>query len=538
MELEHTVLDDLTYTSAWDTTLESSSDCDDPGVETVDAAEESLVGSVTVAARYDNPPHSEDHGEGRVNRTAGGRLGRLPLLSREQEQRLGRDIRDSRLEMTAALSQIPAAFGTIATLMMAAETGERPSTDAFFAPFEGFHRVPGSAFDGRTHGEDDMNWREVAHYVDRLYRDWRRLVASGADKEQISLARSRLTTTARRVRPGFVALAEALRICSDLDRRVGAIESELNAFHADILTDYLPCAKAALPLDELSGLDTPSLASVWQDRRERLQRIRSEAGVDLTTLRDSCERAAAAHQLFIQAREHMTNANLGLAYSMANRLRGHGVSFEDLVQEALIGLMRAAEKFDYRKGYKFSTYAVQWIRQALTRAIADSSRTIRVAAHVHDDIVRLRKFARALEQRQGKEPSFQELAQASGLPAWKVERALRNTHEPLSLDVPPAAVEDSPLSSMIADPTVEDPRATAHDAGLFNKIARVLDRLPPREALIVRLRFGIDRTDVHTLEEIGKLLGITRERTRQLEKRAFKELRKAIGVEYLQGLDQ
>ncbi len=234
----------------------------------------------------------------------------------------------------------------------------------------------------------------------------------------------------------------------------------------------------------------------------------------------------------------MINANLRLAYFMAHRVKGNGLAFEDLVQEAMIGLMRAVDKFDYRKGYKFSTYAVQWIRQTTTRSIAESSRTIRVAAHAHDDIVRLKRIARELEQRLGRDPSTQELADASGFSEAKIEHYSSVARAPMSLDYPAPDVEDSPLSAIIVDPAGQDPGVATHDERLAQSVDALLDTLPAREAFIMRLRFGIGGTQAHTLEEVGRMLGITRERTRQLEARAFEQLRETVRPEWLEGLEE
>ncbi len=359
-----------------------------------------------------------------------------------------------------------------------------------------------------------MNWRHVARIAQRLQAEWQMLAAASPGSRDHEAMRARLAKLARDIQPGWVALREALRVCEELDDRVASVETDRDAFHADILD-----------------------GGPGSEGRGALLRIAEQAGVDLTTLRENRRAAASAYARYTSARDRMVNANLRLAYFMAHRLRGNNLSFDDLVQEAIIGLMRAVDKFDYRMGYKFSTYAVQWIRQTTTRAIADSSRTIRVAAHVHDDIVRLRRLARELEQKLGREPSALELSKVSGTPESKIEQYLRLARQSVSLDAPPADIEDSPLSSIIADPAVNDPRISTHDARLAESVAAVLDALPQREAFILRLRHGVGGSEAHTLEEIGRMLGITRERTRQLEARAVKRLREALAPDLLSGLD-
>lgn len=356
-------------------------------------------------------------------------LADVELLSRKEEQALGRAIHESRERLTSSLSRVPAAFGVFVRLMVEAEAGEKPITDALFAPFEAFKVF-------READSERRDWRRSAQAASRLYDDWLQLVTGPSDSRKRDTARAGLAEVARGLQPGLVALGEALRLCQQLDNRVGMIEQELGMFHADALDQNAPVAQ-----------------------KRALLRIQAQAGVNLTTLRECTRKAASAHATYLKARDSMVNANLRLAYYMAHRLRGNGLSFDDLVQEAILGLMRAVDKFDFRLGYKFSTYAVQWIRQSTTRAIADGSRTIRVAAHMHDEIVRLRKFARTLEQRLGTEPSMAQIAEVAGLAESKVEQVLQIASKPVSLDAPPAAVEDSPLSSIIIDTMVEDPRA-------------------------------------------------------------------------------
>ncbi len=432
-----------------------------------------------------------------------------PLLSREEEETLGRIIQDSRAAMTENLARIPVAVETFIDLIMQSRARERPVTDALFSPFDSFSELSQAEADGAK-----MNWRHVAQLAEQLREEWRIVRGASASAQAREATRTRLSRFARGMQPGWVALREALRVCEALDEHVARMESEHGAFHADIL-NHAPRTAA----------------------HATLRRIEAEAGADLTTLRESHRAAASAYARYTSARDRMVNANLRLAYFMAHRLRGNNLSFDDLVQEAIIGLMRAVDKFDYRMGYKFSTYAVQWIRQSTTRAIADSSRTIRVAAHVHDDIVRLRRLARELEQNLGREPSSAELAKLSGTPESKVQHYLRLARQSVSLDAPPADIEDSPLSSIIPDAVGEDPHASTHDARLAESVAAILDALPEREAFILRLRHGVGGTEGHTLEEIGRMLGITRERTRQLEARAVKRLRETLDPELFRGLD-
>jgi RNA polymerase primary sigma factor len=241
--------------------------------------------------------------------------------------------------------------------------------------------------------------------------------------------------------------------------------------------------------------------------------------------------AAARRQLDLtiedgqRAREHLIKANTRLVVSIAKRYMGRGVAFLDLIQEGNLGLMKAVEKFDYTRGFRFSTYATWWIRQTITRAIADQARTIRVPVHMIDRIRQLYKANHDLEQKLGYQPSVEELAQAIGLPVQRVQWIMKVSWLPLSLESPVGDDEESELGYFIEDEFSPTPMQSAYQSMLKDKLEEVLSTLTPREARVLRLRFGLDDGTIYTLEEVGQKFGLTRERIRQIEGRALRRLR-------------
>jgi RNA polymerase primary sigma factor len=225
------------------------------------------------------------------------------------------------------------------------------------------------------------------------------------------------------------------------------------------------------------------------------------------------------------AREHLITANSRLVISVAKKYMGRGVPFLDLIQEGNIGLIRAAKKFDYRRGHKFSTYATWWIRQAVTRAIADQGRTIRVPVHMGDQINKLLRVQHQLTQRLGRDPSVDELAEALEVTPQKVENMIQVARRPLSLETPTDDEEDSVLGDFIQDEEVPAPDETATYNLLREHLDLVLNGLPPREVRILQLRYGLLDGQAYTLEEVGRKMGVTRERVRQIEAQALSRLR-------------
>ncbi|WP_341501916.1 RNA polymerase sigma factor RpoD [Gallaecimonas sp. GXIMD4217] len=258
---------------------------------------------------------------------------------------------------------------------------------------------------------------------------------------------------------------------------------------------------------------------------QKLQHIEQETGLTIDAIKDINRRMSIGEAKARRAKKEMVEANLRLVISIAKKYTNRGLQFLDLIQEGNIGLMKAVDKFEYRRGYKFSTYATWWIRQAITRSIADQARTIRIPVHMIETINKLNRISRQMLQEMGREPTPDELAVRMAMPEDKIRKVLKIAKEPISMETPIGDDEDSHLGDFIEDTTLELPADAATSESLKFATQEVLGSLTPREAKVLRMRFGIDMNTDHTLEEVGKQFDVTRERIRQIEAKALRKLR-------------
>ena len=259
--------------------------------------------------------------------------------------------------------------------------------------------------------------------------------------------------------------------------------------------------------------------------QQRLLDVQKRVMIPLRDLKEINRQMSTGEAKARRAKREMTEANLRLVISIAKKYTNRGLQFLDLIQEGNIGLMKAVDKFEYRRGYKFSTYATWWIRQAITRSIADQARTIRIPVHMIETINKMNRISRQILQETGQEPDPALLAQKMEMPEEKIRKILKISKEPISMETPIGDDDDSHLGDFIEDASTMAPSDAAVYASLRDVTKDVLDTLTPREAKVLRMRFGIEMNTDHTLEEVGKQFDVTRERIRQIEAKALRKLR-------------
>ncbi len=346
----------------------------------------------------------------------------------------------------------------------------------------------------------------------------------------------------------FLKLKLTSRQVDKLTRHFRELRNSIREFERDIMR--LCIEKARIPrklfidtfpgqeteinwLDELiknhaNKLDLPRIQELTQEIKQRqtqLLHFEQEYGLIISEVKDINRQMSIGEAKARRAKKEMVEANLRLVISIAKKYTNRGLQFLDLIQEGNIGLMKAVDKFEYRRGYKFSTYATWWIRQAITRSIADQARTIRIPVHMIETINKLNRISRQILQETGREATPEELAEKMDLTEDKIRKVLKIAKEPISMETPVGDDDDSHLGDFIEDMNIESPVDSATAEGLREATLEILETLTPREAKVLRMRFGIEMNTDHTLEEVGKQFDVTRERIRQIEAKALRKLR-------------
>jgi RNA polymerase primary sigma factor len=439
-------------------------------------------------------------------------LGSFPLLTREGEVEIAKRIKRGQQEVLSVVINCPVAIREVINLGIALRAGRVEIREVTNEIDD----------DGATVEEERVQKKRVLGLINKLQRG----------EERIRILRGELRLRNKEVPKKRIQekiLKKRTKIF-DAFNRINLREKQINRILQKLKQWNIRMEKALWEMKQYEKVgmklkDLEEMGRIARNVKKKVGRMEVECGLSSNQIKETVRAIEKGEAEAKEAKSEMVKANLRLVISIARRYLNRGLQFLDLIQEGNIGLMKAVDKFEYQRGYKFGTYATWWVRQAITRAIADQARTIRIPVHMNDIINKLNRTSRTLVQQMGREPTQEEIAEKMGMSLDKVQKVFKMAKRPISLETPIGEEEDSRLEDVIEDKEVISPQDAAISSNLAKRIQKVLSTLNEREEKILRMRFGIGERHDHTLDEVGQVFELTRERIRQIEEKALRKLK-------------